>query len=862
MINSNITLNQIESRRYKLTQILENNTDCNDKINFVRLTKDNIIKNINNNKNYNINHNFLLLFNNAKVVKNCINEFVTVLEAASESNNNFKREMMNKLNEAVHYLDKQELNLLSNLISESSLSEIDKSKIQELIVNEKVINRILSNHNKLTKKYNFSDYFYEIRNMDSHDIIFDICEMIDEYSSDIVPYGKYNIMLEEISYLFMKNKIDTKNIVSEVTDYIVMKYANKDLYKQLFSVVSNNKLLSESFNQISIYMESIDYADSDDVKSVIKKFNKEEIKNEGILRKVINIIYTKSPASIIDGTPHILTWIRDIMILGIVGVHPIIGTLTLCVDKFIQMNLRRKQAEKLVSYFEKEENKIIKKISNAKGKKKENLETYLKAFKQSQNKLISYRDSLYSDKELDRKNAEMYNDEEDTIDIEEFKIFKFQNIASLILDANRTISNIAKNIKQRNRFKSKVSKLNIKNLNFNKLNKSGIRSMIGENGKFSYCVSLFDISQCDINSVHEFLNNIVENLNLTYNKNDVIFTYTVMRDEASINLTYNKYIYICEGDNEINEECFNEIDLYQCKKIFTISEAVSIFVENLGDTIVDIITNLYKEDFNNDIKEIISDYNYICNNINFITESNDDAFPNNLNIVCMAEASILMNNLFTELSIGGKKVDTSANVDDNTKQNISTNKDNKKPEISQKEKKDLKPKKLDLNSIKLAMHGLKQKVKNMGQKEKEISRSIDIMFNGMTKGIEKALVSDRREAIIKGSIIPSFSKVIKTAIVAGGAFLISPVIAAIGAISALAMSKHLTKKERMLLVDEIDIELKVVDRELQRIDNNDKGSMQKYRSLVTYQKELQREKQRIMYNLNLAGRELPNIDKK
>lgn len=851
MMNSNITLNQIESRRYK-SQILENN-DYNDKVNLIKFTKDTIIKNINNNKNYNVNHNFLLLFNNAKVVKNCINEFVNILEVASESNNSFKKEMINKLNEIVHYLDKQELNLLSNLINESSLSEIDKSKIQELIVNEKVINRILSNHNKLTKKYNFANYFYEIRNMDNHDIIFDICEMIDEYSTDIVPYGKYNIMLEEISYLFMKNAMDTKNIISEVTDYIVMKYANKDLYKQLISVVSNNKLLTESLNQPSMYMiESIDYADSDDVESVIKKFNKEEIKNDGILRKAINIIYTKSPASIIDGTPHILTWIRDIMILGIIGVHPIIGILTLCVDKFIQMSLRRKQAEKLVLYFEKEENKIIKKISNANGKKKENLETYLKAFKQSQNKLISYRDSLYSDKELDRKNAEMYNDEENAIDIEEFKIFKFQNIASLILDANKTISNIAKNIRQRNKFRSKVSKLNIKNLDFNKLNKSGIRSMIGENGKFSYCVSLFDISQCNINDVHGFLDNIVENLNLTYSKNDVIFTYTVMMNEASIDLTYNKYIYICEGDNEINEECFSEVDLYQCKKIFTISEAIDIFIGNSGDTIVDNITNLYKESFNSDIKEIISDYNYITENDNVSSDSS--------NIICMAEASILMNSLLTELSIGGKKVDTSVNVDDNKKENVSNI--DKKQEIPQKEKKSLKPKKLDLNSIKLAMHGLKQKVKTMGQKEKEISRSIDIMFNGMTKGIEKALVSDRREAIIKGSIIPSFSKVIKTAIVAGGAFLISPTIAAIGAISALAMSKHLTKKERMLLVDEIDIELKVVDRELQRIDSNDKGSTGKYRSLVTYQKELQREKQRIMYNLNLAGKELPNIDKK
>ena len=52
----------------------------------------------------------------------------------------------------------------------------------------------------------------------------------------------------------------------------------------------------------------------------------------------------------------------------------------------------------------------------------------------------------------------------------------------------------------------------------------------------------------------------------------------------------------------------------------------------------------------------------------------------------------------------------------------------------------------------------------------------------------------------------------------------------------------------MLLLDEIEVELQVVNKELQRAEQND--DMKKYRQLLTYQKKLKKEDFKLRYNLS------------
>lgn len=164
---------------------------------------------------------------------------------------------------------------------------------------------------------------------------------------------------------------------------------------------------------------------------------------------------------------------------------------------------------------------------------------------------------------------------------------------------------------------------------------------------------------------------------------------------------------------------------------------------------------------------------------------------------------------------------------------------------------------INLNTMKLYLQGLKANFKKMSQKEKEVSRNIDATCRRLVKSMKDALISDRREAIIKGSVIPSFSKCLKIGLaLAGMAKFINPTAAVITAIGGFAMSKHLTKQERLLLLDEIETELNVVEKEIQMAESD--NNMKKYRALLKYQKDLQRQYQRIRYNVRVGKDILPN----
>ena len=178
-----------------------------------------------------------------------------------------------------------------------------------------------------------------------------------------------------------------------------------------------------------------------------------------------------------------------------------------------------------------------------------------------------------------------------------------------------------------------------------------------------------------------------------------------------------------------------------------------------------------------------------------------------------------------------------------------------------KDTKDWKParstSKISLNKLKLGILGLHNKFKEMSNKEKELSRNLDNSVRAMVKSMKGLFVSDRREAIIKGSLIPSFSKCIKGGIALAGLGVATQgiVVPAIVAIGGIALSKVLTHKERLLLLDDIETELDVVEKELAIAESNNK--MNQYRALLQYKKNLQRQYQRIRYNIRVGKDILP-----
>ena len=107
----------------------------------------------------------------------------------------------------------------------------------------------------------------------------------------------------------------------------------------------------------------------------------------------------------------------------------------------------------------------------------------------------------------------------------------------------------------------------------------------------------------------------------------------------------------------------------------------------------------------------------------------------------------------------------------------------------------------------------------------------------------------------------TFSKCIKIGLALAGIGGIS--LATVGtvlpaviiALGGFAMSKNLTRKERLLLLDDIETELDVIDKEIALAES--RNQMKKYRKLLKIRKDLQRQYQRIKYNVRVGKDILP-----
>ena len=154
------------------------------------------------------------------------------------------------------------------------------------------------------------------------------------------------------------------------------------------------------------------------------------------------------------------------------------------------------------------------------------------------------------------------------------------------------------------------------------------------------------------------------------------------------------------------------------------------------------------------------------------------------------------------------------------------------------------------NTLKVASMKLRNAMTKMSDKERSISRSIDIGMNSFKKSIENSLTNDNREAVVKGSILPSFSKIIKLCIVNAGLLAADlPVVAIIGTLGYIAINGKFKHRERQMVIDEIEIELKICDKYIEIAEQ--KNDMKALKQLLTTKRELERQLQRIKYKMQV-----------
>lgn len=162
------------------------------------------------------------------------------------------------------------------------------------------------------------------------------------------------------------------------------------------------------------------------------------------------------------------------------------------------------------------------------------------------------------------------------------------------------------------------------------------------------------------------------------------------------------------------------------------------------------------------------------------------------------------------------------------------------------------------NSIKLANEKIKKGLGKLNDKQKKIFKDIDVASNNLSKSIERSFASGNRESVLRGSIFPSASKIVKLALTSGVLFFIHPAIAVINVLGNIALSKKYKAKERQMVIDEIEIELEMCEKYIQLAESKD--DMKALKRCLQIKKALTRQRQRIKYRMRINGQKYYSTD--
>lgn len=680
--------------------------------------------------------------------------------------------------------------------------------------------RILENNRILMSKFNLDN---KVRSCKLYkdsiiDCIYELCQFIDTYdTSDII---KYNIALENIYYTMHKNciNIPDENIIESVTDYFLftrndiddkyidsMKYSldNIELYTEqdleIVDYLYGNDIISENktFNNSCDYLDNLLLESKNkDKKEKNNIKTKEDISKFKMAKeKTIEGLKTLITRFFCNSKENIVRELPDIFVIIRNGL--VLGTFAI---------------NPLIGIISMITNQILRlEISRSEATK------ILKEY----DKEIAYYQKKADDASGDdydkyskmvtklEKDKDKYAEYEKTLysekqiekryqstneDTDIYNLYLIQNMAPLIESMDWDIKGTMENIKE----------------NVYYFDPETIYVLTET---VLLCPNVFDI---------DVYKNILEDCRYYHRRCNNLMTKYMIID--SLNVCLRKL-------NECNKNKINET--YDLEKSYLYN---TYFQEVMNDTIELVNSFTPINEFSIDNK----------NKDNKKKDTSSDIRIDNKDINVHSKHTITVGNKFKNKNIDNKKPDLKI-----------TNKKNDKPPI-QNVQDTIKKSGISITSkLKLAQTQLKRTTESLKDKEKALSEKIDVDMSQTHKSIEKALTNNNREAVIKGSLIPSASRCIKAAVITGAAWAVNPAIAVIGAVGAFAMSKKLQKKERQLILDDIDIELQMCDKYLRIAE--DKNDMKATRNILQTKRALQRQQQRLRYDMSVHFETPPKV---
>lgn len=658
--------------------------------------------------------------------------------------------------------------------------------IQAAYINEQC-DRVINNHNKLIKRYNLESMVRNCPTSDSslQECMYNICGLIDTYD---IPFGvKYNIALENMMFLMTKNCVPVSNsfIVETVTDYFLMSEINGDRLHDMKYIIENSKFFSD-----------------------------EELSNVSYLcvneEDIINAIENEDDISPIEENK----------------IH----------DMFLQYKQKRtvtlKKKQKVESL------KIKKAIHDFKKSNKKSIESFKAAisriFVNSPEGIINELPDIFAFVRLG------------TV-IGSFAINPLLGVITMItgfflkmkVSRERMAKVVAQYASERDKYKKKMNETDDekKKEKYEKLYKQYKKDTEkledyenelyteAENDKRmeeKYAKEAEASGDDDFNFDFDMDFNFDEQAAIEYTDMMATLYEQVSFKKANLMNTIKNNISLMTNDDiyNITEAIKLCNDVFDCPRYITILEDELVRTRNnRGDSVY--LSSIQRADA---IKNCIYDIEKI--KYNSLLES---AFipDENTNPLVFIEA------MYENLKCKNELIqDTLELVTRYKNSAVNESKENSGMSF--------------ISKLKIASENLKRSMFKLKDKDKQLSMKLDSELNRTMKSAKKAMISDSRENIIKGSFLPSASKCIHIAIASGAAYLVNPVLAVIGLLGFIGCSKSVNEKERNLILDDIDIEISMCDKYMKIAE--DKDDLAAVREIMKTKRDLERQRARILYN--------------
>jgi uncharacterized FlaG/YvyC family protein len=455
------------------------------------------------------------------------------------------------------------------------------------------IDRMLQNHERISKRFNVNNYVIEHQFDDPEYVISNqLCEWIDTYS--ISPKHKYSIALEESAYLFGKSGIeyDSSKVIETITEYFLL---SRMLDKNTVAkTLEENRFINTDHTWRVEYL--FNEASSDDVQGVIDQCKTDDKFNDGRFKMAINKIYTKDAANIINDTPNILRWLRRMVVASTLGINVILGAVVAIADQYIQMKLDRKQTNRIIRNFNNEiaaTKKAIEKESD--DVKKADLQKYLDSLEEALSKINLYKDTLYTYDEISKQDdIELEAAHTSPISLTEFAGFQFDKISKIADDASNYIKMTYN--KKPGKVQYKVTDKNI-----GEDIKEGFRSITSNFTKvlqesnshiYDAVLATFDISEATTEEAYQFIESVTDDISNRYEKPPIRVYVNTSGDACEIHMADSTPIFMHESQMD-DYGYFNAYEIGIIRDLLIVENQIEQYINTKPNTI---LKDLYESD--------------------------------------------------------------------------------------------------------------------------------------------------------------------------------------------------------------------------------------------------------------------------